>query len=500
MTIEVQLEIIKDWNTLDCENSFIAFLVDSLEEVHVPANTILEITTLVDESWFLDKYRKTIYLAIQQICASKFDDLYLMPGAVALRASEIAVKSKFNFDSGWAEEVIDPGWAEEVISDAKASFLSHMHSGQVIKDYVIPLWRLKLAKPKLHAIAENVISLLQESPNPRLITEKIPQLLEEQSEAWRDAVNPKQKKKQSWNETISELFEPLPLNVAISTGIKSLDRTIQGGIANEGSAFGGRLIVIGARPGMGKTTIATTLGSHLAENGTDILFFSLEMPTKQIQYKTIACRDFLQLKKKGPIDGPIRIDHLRNRTFSDEQKERLIAMSQTNFSSRFNIYDDCGNLSSIVSRVKLAKKSLPNLRCIFIDYLQLMDDCTPEAEGNKANAVGVVTKKLKRLGVSLDIDIIVLSQLNRAVETRNDKMPTLSDLRDSGTIEQDADIVMFLFRPGYYSQEHDQRELAISVAKNRLGETGVLQCNVDLASSVVFDSFTSPILSSSKLI
>jgi replicative DNA helicase len=125
------------------------------------------------------------------------------------------------------------------------------------------------------------------------------------------------------------------------------------------------------------------------------------------------------------------------------------------------------------------------MRAIIIDYLQLIPDCK-EGSSNEASAIGEVTRALKLAARSAKIDIILLSQVNRGVEQRTEKIPGLADLRASGRIEEDADIVMFLYRPFYYSTEADPGELIISLAKNRNGITGLLDCRVDLASSVIF--------------
>jgi replicative DNA helicase len=472
------LSLMQDWSTVEAENAFISFLVNSLEEFRIKTSSVLQIAITVDDNWFLDNFRKIIYQAIKEICLTESDDLYVMPGAVAIKAQMLAMKAGLNLNDNWAQDVID---------EAKASFLCHFHSYEIIKDGVIPLWKLKLSRESIRKSTEDIISALDEKPHPDLFTEKLPKLIEKHQAVWSVALGEEEQKEETWDDTINELLSPVPEDFSISTGIQVLDNTIQGGISGPGSPFGGRLIVVGARPGMGKTTFAVTLATHLADTGYDIAFFSIEMPIKQIHYKTVACRDFLNLRAKGPITNPIRINNLRYRTYTPDQRRRLSDMANASFAPRFKIFGNDQNISSLSSRVKALVKARPNLRAVIIDYLQLMDGCDSNAHRTKTEAVGIVSSSLKKLAKNTGIDIILLSQLSRSVETRNDKMPTLSDLRESGNIEQDADIVIFLLRPGYYNQEHDQGELAVSVAKNRLGETGILQCRIDLASSVVFD-------------
>ena len=238
---------------------------------------------------------------------------------------------------------------------------------------------------------------------------------------------------------------------------------------------------------MGKSTVAIHLATQLAGSHGDIAFFSLEMSKRQIQYKAIACYDYMNLSLSKNLTNPIRAHNLRLRTYTQDQRDRLESYRSSTFVKRFHVYDSAENASSISAKVTLLSKTRPKLSAVFIDYLQLIEGCSGDANNTESSNIGNVTRALKQLAVRTGIDIFLLCQVNRGVETRNDKMPTLADLRASGRIEEDADIVMFLLRPAYYDAQKDPYELAIGIAKNRHGVCGTLRCGIDLQSSVVFD-------------
>jgi replicative DNA helicase len=245
------------------------------------------------------------------------------------------------------------------------------------------------------------------------------------------------------------------------------------------------LIIVAARPGAGKTTAAITIGTQLASRGNGVVFFSLEMGAKQIQYKSISCLDFLNLREQGALVNPIRVSNIKNRLYTKEQIERIRAINASALNEKFRVLEGNHSVSSIIATVKTLCRTRTDMRAIIIDYLQLIPDCR-EGSLNEASAIGEVTRALKLAAREAKIDIFLLSQVNRGVEQRTEKIPTLADLRASGRIEEDADIVMFLYRPYYYDPAADPGEMTISLAKNRNGITGLINCRVDLASSVVY--------------
>jgi replicative DNA helicase len=470
---ESLVPFMSSWDTAQLEEAYVSFCVETIESGMKIDSRIYDLVCSIDETWFTYSGNRAAYTAIKKTLAELDGDGFVMPGTIAMRINMMKM-------AGLCRTSIS---GEKIIEEARSSSPG-FYSYSLVVNSLLPLWRLKLVRRHIRDSAELLVDALDREPTYEVFSETIPALLEKQHSAWVNAAEPNSVE-DSWSSTIDELLQPLPKDNSISTGIVSLDNTIQGGIAGPGSAYGGRLIVVAARPGMGKTTIAVTLATQLAKTGHDIAFFSLEMPRKQIEYKSIASLDFLMMKGNGPIVDPIRTMNIQNRSYTVLQRERLTSLRNSPFVKAFSVFDRSQDATSLASTIRLMARTKDNLRAVFIDYLQLIDGCT--GTSNDAAAIGVVTKALKRVAVEVGIDIILMSQVNRGVEQRTEKMPTLADLRASGRIEEDADIVIFLFRPGYYDVEADPYELAISVAKNRAGVTGILPCKIDLASSVVFD-------------
>jgi replicative DNA helicase len=240
-----------------------------------------------------------------------------------------------------------------------------------------------------------------------------------------------------------------------STGFSDLDRQISG--LNKSD-----LLILAARPGMGKTSLALNIATHFAKNRPDCetVIFSLEMSNEQLAMRILSAESFVDSKKlmSGNID-----------TNGDDWIKLSDGMSKL---SGLNIWvDDSAGIT--VSQMKAKIRRLKNPGCVIIDYLQLMH--SGQRIDNRVVEISEITRQLKLMAKELNIPIITLSQLNRSVESRTDKRPMLSDLRESGSIEQDADIVMFIYRDGYYDkQAADISATEIIVAKNRHGETGTV--------------------------
>lgn len=219
----------------------------------------------------------------------------------------------------------------------------------------------------------------------------------------------------------------------------------------------GDLVVVAGRPGMGKTTLAINIAVNCVKLGTPALFFSIEMTAEALLRKVISnvCN----------IDGTL----LKNDRLNAEQWDKVNAFIGKLYKSDLFIIDDprigVGNIKTILKKMI----AVNGVKIVFIDYLQLM--MSESNEANRNAEIGAITAGLKRLAKEFKIPIVLMSQLSRAVEMRPDKRPVLSDLRDSGNIEQDADIVVFPFRKEYYSQSKTS-EGELVVAKNREGPVG----------------------------
>lgn len=220
------------------------------------------------------------------------------------------------------------------------------------------------------------------------------------------------------------------------------------------------LIILAARPGMGKTSFALNIALNVARRGgKDVAIFSLEMSKEQLATRMLATEALVDSNK-------LRSGHL-----SDNDWVRLASSADVLCGLPVYIDDTAG---TNVPQLKAKLRRMKNLGLVIIDYLQLMES-TVKSE-NQVLRISEITRNLKILAKEIDVPVILLSQLNRGVESRPDKRPLLSDLRESGSIEQDADIVLFLFRDGYYNKESQEPNISeCIVAKNRHGDTGAVK-------------------------
>lgn len=464
----------KSWETTEIENSFLSSCVYFLENQQGSPSELCDLASTIDQEWFVEPHKKAIFHIIRKVVLDSSRSLVVMPGSISMMAEKLL------FSMGYKEEC---AYVEDVVSYPSSFFSIES------LELAIPLWKVKLARGRLKANAEKMISVLSESPSQKVFEEDIPALIEGQQDIWHNT-SLVDKKDDSWEASIKEMLSPLPRDISISTGLRVLDDAIQGGISKRNSPYSGRLIVVAARPAMGKSAMAVFLATQLAGYYGDVAFFSLEMSKVQIQNRSLACFDYLSLMYQKQLVDPLRINDLRLRTYTAAQRARLEGYIDSPLAKRFHIFDASSvSVGAISAKIALLAKTRKNLTAIFIDYLQLIEGCSGDGQNTESSNIGNVTRALKQLAVAFGIDIVLLCQVNRGVEARSDKMPNLSDLRASGRIEEDADIVMFLLRPSYYDQDKDPYELAISVAKNRHGGCGTLGCSIDLQSSVIFDKY-----------
>jgi len=460
------------WDTEEIENSFLSFCTCFLETNQGSSGELCELAAEVNHEWFLHPHKKAIFHIIKKVVLDSAKSHLVVPGSIAVMAKKLLLSMGYTDECDLVDGVIE--------------FPSSFFNVEGLA-LAIPLWKVKLARNGLKANAEKMLNLLTREPSKSVFEREIPELIEGQQEIWHGA-SLVGKKDDSWESSIQEMLSPLPTDISISTGLRVLDDAIQGGIAKRGSPYSGRLVVIAARPAMGKSTFAIFLATQLADRHGDIAFFSLEMSKVQVQNKSLSCLDYINLSSGGRVVDPIRVNNIRLRTYSASQRERLESYLKSSLIQRFHLFDASSvAVNAIAAKITLLAKTRKNLSAVFIDYLQLIEGCSGDGQNTEASNIGNVTRALKQLAVSLGIDIFLLSQVNRGVETRTDKMPTMADLRASGRIEEDADIVMFLLRPSYYDPGKDEYELAVSVAKNRHGICGTLQCSIDLKSSVIFE-------------
>ena len=220
------------------------------------------------------------------------------------------------------------------------------------------------------------------------------------------------------------------------------------------------LIILAARPAMGKTSFAMNIATNVARRSEkDVVVFNLEMSKDQLATRL--------LSTEALVDS----NSLRNGRISNDDWVRL-ATSAGYLSSLPLFIDDTASMT--VPQMKAKLRRTKNLGLVIIDYLQLMDSTSKS--DNRVVVISEITRQLKVMAKELNVPVILLSQLSRGVESRTDKRPMLSDLRESGSIEQDADIVLFLYRDAYYNKESTRQNISeCIVAKNRHGETGTVE-------------------------
>lgn len=248
----------------------------------------------------------------------------------------------------------------------------------------------------------------------------------------------------------------------MSTGFNNLDLTLNG-------LQKGEFVLLAGRPSMGKSSLMLDMALRAWRGGKKILIFSMEMSKESIKERIVVNQ------AKVPLDS------IRRDTMTDDEKESIAEL--INFFKDHDLFVNCrtGLCPSEIQAIARLTKAQYGLDAIFVDYLQLMrpDD---RKNQNKTNEIGDISAGLMQLALSLEVPVVALSQLSRANEHREDRRPRLSDLRDSGSLEQDAHKVMFVHRDDYYYEREGKRELMnglanIIVAKNRQGACGDIAVN-----------------------
>ncbi len=258
---------------------------------------------------------------------------------------------------------------------------------------------------------------------------------------------------------VQELYDRRGSITGLSTGFAELDKMTDG-------MHGAEMIVIAARPSMGKTAFAMNIAEHVAvEQQKAVAVFSLEMSSQQLVQRILCSRARVDL-------GRVRDGFLSERDFP------ALQTAASHLASSKIFIDDTSGLSILELRAKARRlKSQHDIAAIFIDYLQLLRSTSKRAQENRQIEIAEISSGLKGLAKELNIPVLVLAQLNRNPEGRKNNRPMLSDLRESGSIEQDADVVGLLVRSEYYAEDDEQRqELAgqaeLIIAKQRNGPVG----------------------------
>ena len=257
---------------------------------------------------------------------------------------------------------------------------------------------------------------------------------------------------------INDLYDSKGNITGISTGFKDLDNLTSGLQPSD-------LVLVAARPSMGKTAFTLNMASYIGlHNLGTVAFFSLEMSKEQLMQRMLC--------SEGGIDA----QRLRTGQLEDEEWTRLVETANRLNNAPIFI-DDTAGITVMEMRSKARRlKAEHGLSVIFIDYLQLMQGRPSKNSDNRQQEISEISRSLKALARELNVPVIALSQLSRSVESRQVKRPMLSDLRESGSLEQDADIVMFLYREDYYDKDTEAKNITeVIIAKHRNGPVDTIK-------------------------
>lgn len=277
-------------------------------------------------------------------------------------------------------------------------------------------------------------------------------------------------------EVVDDVKSPMSPDTltGVSYGIAELDEMT-------GGAHGNELIILGGRPSMGKTALATKFMLAALKASKRVVFFSLEMSRKELAQRALS------------ILADVETKRIRARTASEVdvfaiEKAVESAVADASTQLKWKVFDKGHDTPAAMLATARREKRKHGLDMILVDYLQMMSEPSEKGAGNRANEVSAISRALKRLAKELDIPVIALAQINRGNTDRADKRPVMSDLRESGAIEQDADVIMFVHREAYYNSEAPADEAEIIICKQRNGPVGTVKVGWDPTKTQFFDT------------
>ncbi len=411
-------------HNLDAEEAVIGSLL-------IDGSTIYQIATFLGKEHFYHEQNQWLYEA----CRSLYDRNEAINQITV--AQELARQEKLESCGG-------------------AAFLSHLISicptSLDIEHYARIVHRLAVMRSLISAGGQIATLGYEASPDLAHTLKKADELiLELRKEGGPAPIITPEERVRDLNERYTNLFK-LETGIAIPTGLKDLDRCLGGGL------YEGDLIVVGARPGVGKTTLLENLSNHIGQT-KKVLFCSGEMDVNGLSDRDVASVVGVPIStiRLGGYDPDLYIE------ITGRALEALSKLDVYHFeASRSNAFN-----TSNIYQAALQTQLRYGLDVIVVDYLGLLTD----KYGNTQNdRIGYITRVLKEMARTLRVPLLVAHQLNRATESREEKRPQLHDLRDSGNIEQDADVVLFIYRESYYGKPGQVTELLI--AKQRQGPSG----------------------------
>ena len=427
-----------------------------------------EITDEINESYFYDSIHQKIYKVISNLISK------------GLLANPVTIKNFFNNN----EELIEIGGLEYLLKLTKVSTTKNQirHYSKLLSDLYIRRQLIKISEETLEDSKNKELEIT--GTNILENTERKLFEIAERGEFQRSFVTFKDALKETIDMATAAYKNDQGI-VGVPSGLTDLDDRL-GGLHKQD------LIIIAGRPSMGKTALATNVAFNAAENiqkrnkKTSVAFFSLEMSSEQLSTRILA------------EQSRIKSNDIRRGKINQEDFEKFIEASKNLENLPLHIDDTPAITISAVSNRARRLKRKQGLDLIVIDYIQLMKSSGYRNEG-RVLEIAEITQGLKALAKELDVPVLALSQLSRQVEQREDKKPQLADLRESGSIEQDADVVMFVFREQYYlekqepklgtaeyvewqekmNQVHNQAEIIIG--KQRHGPTGLIKLEFESA-------------------
>lgn len=400
------------------------------------SSAILEVIDILSENSFYKNEHKTIYNAIVQLNSeSKSIDI-------------ITVTNQLE-SNGHLEDIGGPYFVSQLTNRTSSSVNIESHA-RIIKEKEIARDLIKIGREVVENAYDPTVDVLSVADHLLTKAYEIGDLDETGK-----------------SETNIELLRKLKENIYNAKDVKGITG-LTTGIQKKDELFGGyqptHLIIKAGRPAMGKSADALCEAEHMAEKGNKGLFFSLEMSAIELTQRRVAIRTGISINK------------LKSGNLSSSDWKIYNTVTSDMMNQNLTIIDTPGISFNQIRKISKKHAIKHGLDFIFIDYLQLIEHWIKG--GNREQEISAISRGLKKLAKELNIPVIALAQLSRAVETRGgSKKPILSDLRESGAIEQDADIVQFLYRPEYYgiNQDEDGNSLEgkafMIVAKNRHGST-----------------------------
>ncbi len=425
-------------NNIEAEQSVIGSILVS--------NDILDdVSPIINYTKFYDPIHQKIFLAIENLISK------------GMLANPITLKNYFEND----KNLIELEGHEYLVKITKfsTSLRQAIEYAKIIYDMHVRRELIKISETTIDNASNKNIDL----PGEKIIedSEKLLFDLAERGSFSKSFI----KFDAALNQTIemaSKAFKSTEGIVGVPTGLTDLDDRL-GGLHNQD------LVIIGGRPSMGKTALATNIAFHAAKNIQDkglkssVAFFSLEMSSEQLSTRILS------------EQSRIKSNDIRRGKISEEQFDKFIETSKN--ISELPLYIDetpAISIAAISNRARRIKR-LFGCELVVVDYIQLMRATNIRSEG-RVQEISEITQGLKALAKELNVPVLAVSQLSRAVEQRDDKKPQLSDLRESGSIEQDADVVMFVYREAYYLERKEPRPATVEHAEwqNKMNEISIL--------------------------